>query len=76
MSVYFAQRRRRGLIPDAEVKQTAIRLSKSLVKRIANLAKQMSKGSIPVTRTDVHRLILERGIDQLEQGVKLAGKKR
>jgi len=56
--------------------QTAIRLSESLLKRIDKLAEHISKGSIPVTRTDVHRLALERGIDQLEQGVKLVGKKR
>jgi predicted DNA-binding protein len=52
--------------------QTAIRLPDSLLERIDKIAERMSKSTgIRTTRSDVHRLAVEQGVNKLEQGEKL-----
>jgi hypothetical protein len=46
--------------------QTAIRLPESLLARIDKLVERMSKDGIPVTRAEVHRLAVFRGVAELE----------
>ena len=46
--------------------QIAIRLPDSLLARIDDIAEYMSKAGIPVTRAEVHRLAVSRGVAELE----------
>ena len=52
--------------------QVAIRLSSSWLERRDKLAERMSQPGIKLTRTDLHRAALHRGIEVLES----EGKKR
>jgi predicted DNA-binding protein len=52
--------------------QTAIRLPQSLLDRLDRLAEKMSQPGMKITRTEVLRLALFKGVDQLEA----EGKKR
>ena len=51
--------------------QTAVRLPKSLLKRLDKIAERMSKEGIStVTRSHVHRFALEEGLDKIEKAKK------
>ena len=52
--------------------QVAIRLSSAWLERLDKLAERMSQPGIQLTRTDLHRVALHRGIELLES----EGKKR
>ncbi len=47
--------------------QTAIRIPDSLLERMDKLAEQMSKPGLQISRADVHRLGLFRGIGEMEK---------
>jgi hypothetical protein len=70
--VYALERRALKLHPpitprEKEGKQTAIRLSNSLVERIDKIAEHMSQAGHTVTRSEVIRLFVTRGVEQEEQ---------
>lgn len=46
--------------------QTAIRIPKSLLRRIDRLAEHMSKEGMLITRADVHRIAIFDGVAGLE----------
>lgn len=46
--------------------QTAIRLTDELLERVDRLAERMSAAGVPITRADVHRLAVLRGVERLE----------
>ena len=52
--------------------QVAIRLPQAWLERLDKLAEKMSQPGIQLTRTELHRAALYRGIEQLES----EGKKR
>lgn len=50
--------------------QTAVRLPKSLLKRLDKLAKSESTNLRTVTRSHMHRFALEEGLDKIEKAKK------
>jgi len=50
--------------------QTAIRIPESWIERIDKIAEQMSKPGMQISRADVHRIGLHRGIVELEKETK------
>ena len=55
--------------------QTAIRLPGLVLKRFDKLAGQLSVPGTKVTRADVHRQVIYRGLDKLEEEVFDRGKR-
>jgi hypothetical protein len=53
-------------VPDAEIRQTAIRLPEALLKRVDKLVAYKSKDSFPITRSKMLRAAMIRGLDALE----------
>jgi predicted DNA-binding protein len=47
--------------------QTAIRIPESIVARFDKLAEQMSKPGMSISRADVHRQAIYRGLVELEK---------
>jgi predicted DNA-binding protein len=48
-------------------RMTAFRLEEALLKRLDKYAERLSKGTgLPVNRADVVRLLLTRGLDEVE----------
>jgi predicted transcriptional regulator len=52
-------------VREAQV-QTGIRLSESLVERVDRIAEAMSQPGLTLTRSDVLRMAVHKGVDQLE----------
>lgn len=52
--------------PDTEMVQTAFKLEVSMLDRMDRLAEQMSQPGLELTRTDMARLALHRGLSVLE----------
>lgn len=50
--------------------QTAIRVPESWLEEFDRLAKDLSKPGMQISRADVHRMAIRRGLDALAKGSK------